>query len=110
MVSRVGVEGVEWRTAYRFRLPAASRVGRQKAVPLGAQPGLGLLRRFRLFLGELGADGFHLLTGCGDALAAVRNGVNQFFKASGELRSIGATDFAEQRFDFRKHADVLTVT
>src|SRR5258708_20868283 len=60
-------------------------------------------------LGHLGMDGLHSLAGFGDALAAVRGGVDELFEAGGELWSKRCSDFAEERLDLGEDADGLAV-
>ena len=68
-----------------------------------------LLCGLRVPSGQLRADGFHLFTRSGGTFAAVGCGVDQLFQIDGKLRSKSGSDFADQRLNLRKNADVLAV-
>src|SRR5713226_6923181 len=71
--------------------------------------GLTLLSGLRLFCRQLSTDCFHPFTGLCSPLPAIRRRVDQLFKASGKFGSVRGSDFAEQRLDFREHANMLSV-
>src|SRR5260370_21867946 len=68
-----------------------------------------MLSGLRLFCCKLSADCFHLIASCGNPLPPVRRCINQLFEAGGKLWSIGSSDFAQQRFEFREDPNVLAV-